>query len=127
MEVITQEKQKVNGRLFQKGVSGNPNGRPPKGYSITEMMKDMLNKSPEKKLALGKVIYKKALEGDITAIKTLWQYMDGMPVTKAEVLFTQLSDAELDRQIAIAAATLGEETISGLISGESQEEDGEPD
>ena len=67
------------GRPFKKGQSGNPKGRPPKGYSITEMMKEMLNAQPEIKKAIGQRIAKKALEGDITAIKTLWQYMDGMP------------------------------------------------
>jgi len=64
---------------FKPGQSGNPNGRPPKGYSITEMMKEMLNNTPGLKESLGKVIAQKALEGDTTAIKTLWQYMDGMP------------------------------------------------
>lgn len=64
---------------FKPGESGNPNGRPPKGYSITEMMKEMLSSKPEVKETLGKVIITKALEGDITAIKTVWQYMDGMP------------------------------------------------
>lgn len=64
---------------FKPGESGNPNGRPPKGYSITEMMKEMLSSDPRVKETLGKVIITKALEGDITAIKTVWQYMDGMP------------------------------------------------
>lgn len=65
---------------FKPGQSGNPNGRPPKGYSITEMMKEMLNSEPEIKKAIGKAISEKAKSGDITAIKILWQYMDGMPV-----------------------------------------------
>lgn len=64
---------------FKPGESGNPNGRPPKGYSITEMMKEMLANEPKVKETLGKVIITKALEGDTTAIKTVWQYMDGMP------------------------------------------------
>lgn len=63
----------------------NKKGRPPKGYSITEMMREMLDSKPEVKEAIGKVIAKKALEGDLTAIKTLWQYMDGMPLQKHDV------------------------------------------
>lgn len=58
----------------------NKDGRPPKGYSITEMMRNMLSSDPEVKQSLGKVIIAKALEGDTTAIKTVWQYMDGMPM-----------------------------------------------
>lgn len=64
---------------FKPGQSGNPNGRPPKGYSITEWFKSMLNSKPEVKDAIGKSIMKKALEGDTTAQKMVWQYMDGMP------------------------------------------------
>lgn len=68
-----------NPGTWKQGQSGNPNGRPPKGYSISEMMKEMLDNKPEVKASLGKVILDKALEGDMVAIKTLWQYMDGMP------------------------------------------------
>ena len=73
---------------FKPGVSGNPKGRPKKGYSITEMMQKLIaSKVEDKKTgemisvrkALGNAILKKALAGDIAAIKTVWQYMDGMP------------------------------------------------
>lgn len=64
---------------FTEGHSGNVNGRPLKGYSITEMMKEMLASKPEIKQSIGAVIAAKAMEGDATAIKTLWNYMDGMP------------------------------------------------
>ena len=64
---------------YKKGQSGNPNGRPKKGYSITEWFKGMLNSDPKIKDAIGRSILKKALEGDITAQKLVWQYMDGMP------------------------------------------------
>jgi hypothetical protein len=64
---------------WKEGESGNPNGRPKKGYSITEYFKEMLNSKPEVKDALTKSILKKALEGDTTAQKMVWNYMDGMP------------------------------------------------
>jgi hypothetical protein len=67
---------------FKPGQSGNPNGRPKKGYSITEWFKEMLDSKPEVKDAIGKSIMKKALEGDTTAQKMVWQYMDGMPEQK---------------------------------------------
>ncbi len=64
---------------MKPGETRNPNGRPPKGYSITEWFKQMLNSKPEVKDAIGKSIMKKALEGDTAAQKMVWQYMDGMP------------------------------------------------
>jgi len=79
--------------LTKKGADANPNGRPKKGYSITEMMKEMLNNSPERKAEIGEVIYAKAKEGDVTAIKTLWQYMDGMPKQQSEVTLKNLKGA----------------------------------
>lgn len=79
LQMSETEKKQRGGVQFKPGQSGNPNGRPPKGYSITEMMKEMLNNKPEVKQAIGAVIAAKAMEGDATAIKTLWQYMDGMP------------------------------------------------
>lgn len=74
----------------QSGFKKNPqninkDGRPPKGYSITEWFKNMLNSNPEVKDDIGKSIMKKALEGDTAAQKMIWQYMDGMPTQKQEV------------------------------------------
>lgn len=64
---------------FKPGQSGNPKGRPPKGYSITEMMKEMLASDPDLKKEIGYKIAEKAKRGDMAAMKMLWQYMDGMP------------------------------------------------
>jgi len=88
MPVKTASKQprgRGKGRPFPKGESGNPNGRPKKGYSITEMMQEMLGSEPEIKAALGKSVLKKALSGDMTAMKLVWSYMDGMPVQGLEL------------------------------------------
>jgi len=65
---------------FKPGQSGNPDGRPKKGYSITEWFQSMLASSPEVKDAIGKSIVKKAVDGDVGAQKLVWSYMDGMPV-----------------------------------------------
>lgn len=70
---------------FKPGQSGNPNGRPPKGYSITEMFKSMLAEKPEIKQALTNAILKKALSGDPSAQKMIWGYMDGMPQQKTDL------------------------------------------
>ena len=65
--------------LKKKGADANPNGRPPKGYSITEWFQEMLKANPDKRDAIGASIMAKALEGDSAAIKLVWNYMDGMP------------------------------------------------
>jgi hypothetical protein len=67
------------GHRWQPGESGNPNGRPKKGYSISEMMKEMLGNKPDVKESIGSVIVAKAMEGDMQAIKLVWEYMDGKP------------------------------------------------
>ena len=70
---------------FKEGQSGNPNGRPKKGVSITDTIRQMMNEQPEIKKALGAKILDMALKGDITAIKTIWNYLDGMPQQSLKV------------------------------------------
>jgi hypothetical protein len=45
----------------------------------------MLAADPDVREAIGKSIVKKALQGDITAAKLVWNYMDGMPVQSADI------------------------------------------
>ena len=71
--------------LKKKGADANPNGRPKKGYSITEMFQEMFTKDPEMKQELGTAIYRKAKKGDPTAIKLVWNYMDGMPKQTTDI------------------------------------------
>ena len=44
-----------------------------------------MDEKPEIKRALGAKIMQMALEGDITAIKLLWNYLEGMPIQKNEL------------------------------------------
>ena len=81
---VTEDGKQINNSsekpwLFQKGQSGNPNGRPKKGYSITDAFKRMLEADPAKKEAIVNKIFIAALGGDMTAAKLIWQYMDGQP------------------------------------------------
>lgn len=78
-----QENSRVFGRPFPPGVSGNPNGRPPKGTAITDVMKAMLNEKPEIKKALAAKLYELALGGDLAAIREVLDRIDGKP--KAEL------------------------------------------
>lgn len=70
---------------FKKGQSGNPNGAPKKEHSITQTIRDMMDEKPEIKKALGGKILEMAMKGDITAMKTLWNYIDGMPTQQTEI------------------------------------------
>ena len=78
-------KKQPTSASWKPGQSGNPKGRPPKGYSITEWFKDMLASDPQIKDELGSAILQKAKSGDATAMKLVWSYMDGMPQQKMDV------------------------------------------
>lgn len=84
-EIVVKKQEKNIGHRWQPGESGNLKGRPLKGHSITETIKAMMDEKPEIKRALGAKILQMAVEGDITAIKTIWNYIDGMPLQKQEI------------------------------------------
>jgi len=81
----TAKKQRVIGKPFPKGVSGNPNGRPKGTISITAAIKKRLQEIPEgqKKtyleLLLTRILSKAIKDGDTNMIKQIWAYIDGMP------------------------------------------------
>lgn len=79
-----QENTRDDKGRFVKGASGNPNGRPPKGYSISEMFKEMLGTDSAKKKQLVDSILDKAIKGDINAAKLIWSYLDGKPTQTIE-------------------------------------------
>lgn len=68
--------------LKKKGAAANPNGRPPKGYSITALAQEIYG-DPAKKAAVIQAIHDKAVQGDVAAAKLIWSYLDGQP--KAEI------------------------------------------
>lgn len=68
-----------NGRLLP-GSTANPNGRPSKGYSIAERMREMFAASPELKDKIIAKMAENAANGDVQAAKYLSSYIDGMPV-----------------------------------------------
>ena len=82
-----------NAKTFKPGEVNNPHGRPKKGYSITEMMKELLSTKMKDKNgvefspreAIGKSIMQKALQGNTAAQKMVWQYMDGMPLQSTDM------------------------------------------
>lgn len=70
---------------WKPGQSGNPKGAPKKEHSITQTIRDMMDERPEIKKALGAKILDMAMKGDITAMKTLWNYIDGMPKQDTQI------------------------------------------
>lgn len=92
---------------FKKtGADANPNGRPKKGYSITDSFRSMFKADPEKKAELVQAIFKHAKRGDATAIKLVWNYMDGTPIqnVKSEVdtkvtVYNEQTDDQLNAKL----------------------------
>lgn len=72
---------------FQKGVSGNPKGRPPKGQTMTDILEKTLKKKTVKmdgKLISGKEaaamkLLQLAMKGDVAALKYIFDRIDGKP------------------------------------------------
>lgn len=87
-----QAERNADGTL-KKGSTANPNGRPPKGYSIAETMREMFNNDPDMKKKLIQAMYEKAvIEKDVAAAKYLSSYVDGMPVQTVKSVETSLED-----------------------------------
>ena len=77
--------KKVIGKPFKPGVSGNPNGRPKKGYAIADIIAAKLEgiDDESKKSNLETIISKitdKALEGDLQAFDRLMDRTVGKAV-----------------------------------------------
>jgi len=81
--------RKTGGRDIKKGQVLNPNGRPPKEQSLTDLMRAFLQNVPEgqkktyKEIYIQKV-YQMAVNGDQAAIKLIWNYIDGMPTQELD-------------------------------------------
>lgn len=72
------------GRQFQPGESGNPNGRP-KGKTLTERVRDVLESNPDKAQAIVNAGIKAAEEGDFQFWKYLFDRLDGLPTARTEL------------------------------------------
>lgn len=70
---------------WKKGQSGNPKGAPQKDESITFLMNKFLESCPEgqektyKQIFVEKAYAKAVKDGDVTAQKMIWNYIDGLP------------------------------------------------
>ena len=71
-----------NLKPFEKGVSGNPGGRP-KWKQVTELLKQELGE--EKIIALLDVVYEKALGGDMRAVEFIADRLEGKVAQRVSV------------------------------------------
>jgi len=77
-----------------KGRTNNPNGRPPKGQCLTDLLKKYLeepsinNPLVTRKVEFVEKVYELAKGGDTICIKLIWSYTDGLPVQPIDHVFT---------------------------------------
>ena len=102
------------------GAKANPNGRPVKGYSITAMFQEMFTNNPERKAELGEAIYRKAKQGDPTALKLVWNYMDGTPISNLDV---KSDGKELKQPTFIVQTVEAKESLKKLYEGSDSTND----
>ena len=90
---MKQSKEKTAGS-WKPGQSGNPNGRPPKGKTITGAVIEILEKESTEypgrsyKEIFAEALVRSAISGNPAAMRLLMNYTDGMPVQK-QILSTE--------------------------------------
>ena len=89
--------RKKNTGSFPKGVSGNLNGKPRNHLSMGDKLKKELRKTVEIEMADGSILktrkhdvvamrlVEKAMSGDMTAIRTVLERIDGAPTQAVEI------------------------------------------
>ena len=70
---------------FGPGNIANPNGRPRKEHSLTDAMKQKFIDKPDLLKQVTDKAFEMAIAGDITALKLVWNYMDGMPQQSTDI------------------------------------------
>ena len=73
--------------MWEKGKSGNPNGRPKKGETLTDALEQAINKED-----LAKALLTLVEEGNIAAIKYAYDRIDGRPKETIEQTIKSMPD-----------------------------------
>jgi hypothetical protein len=90
---------------WKSGESGNPNGRPKKGQSLTDILREQAKikdakfngEMVERKVALGNRMWMAALKGDVAIMKYMYDRLDGKPTQEIKVQ----SDVAMDAPIVL--------------------------
>jgi hypothetical protein len=69
-----------NDTSWKPGQSGNPKGRPPEEDSMTAVLRTRVNKQE-----IADKLIEKAKEGNVAALKYVYDRLDGMPRQSVEV------------------------------------------
>lgn len=72
-----------NQTSFQPGNNANPNGRPPKDWTMSSLIREASEEADEtgepKNKIIARKLTEKAVKGDLMAIKEFINRLDGMP------------------------------------------------
>jgi hypothetical protein len=76
------EKQVKNTKipLWKPGQSGNPKGRPKKGESLTDALREVLGEDGKVKIAQKLISLATSKKPNIAALKYIYDRIDGMPI-----------------------------------------------
>ena len=91
---------------FVKGESGNPNGRPKKGHSLSDLLLSALaekgQKGIPKRKELMQVLLDMALAGDLDAIKVVLDRSDGKVLEKHQHTGSEGGPIEVKTYVSIS-------------------------
>lgn len=109
--------------FLKTGADANPNGRPPKEWTWSGLLKEKMEElGPDKravKEAVAASLLAKALEGDVVAIKEIGNRIEGLPKQVIEqngtldVNLTSLTEEQLDEIIRQKSRKAGVIEVTG--------------
>lgn len=127
-DIVLQENNKSK-RGYVNGFADNPqninrNGRPKKGQSLSDLMNKYLDTPSDdpditKKEKFIMKVAKMAYDGDATALKLIWNYLDGMPHQKIDLTSndqTIMADKENMNKVIVSIIDKLQQKINGTTA-----------